>query len=139
VALHLLKVCVGIASIEALAAVQAKRRGRAKGSPHYTRNLPKRAAEVLAGGSMFWIIKGFVRVRQRIIGIDTVHLEEEGRFCRLLLHPELVATEPQPRKPHQGWRYLSAEEAPLDLKAGSDAADALPPELVAELKMLGLL
>lgn len=139
-ALHLLKVCVGIDSIEHLAEVQKQRRGRRKVIWHYTRQLPQRAEEILAGGSIYWIIKGFVRVRQRIVGIDEVHLEEEGRYCRLSLDPTLVSTEPQARRPHQGWRYLEAADAPPDLKAGKRSkGETLPPQLIAELKELGLL
>lgn len=139
-ALHLLKVCVGIDSIDHLARVQKQRRGRRKTNWHHTRQMPSRAEEILAGGSIYWIIKGFVRVRQRIVGIDEVHLEEEGRYCRLSLDPVLVPTEPQSRRPHQGWRYLEPADAPADLKAGKRGeGQALPAQLIAELKELGLL
>lgn len=139
-ALHLLKLCVGTESIEELARWQiSKRRKGAKGSYHFTRNHPKRAEEILDGGSLYWIIKGFVRVRQRIISIDSVQREEAGRFCRLTLHMDLVPTVPQPRKPHQGWRYLEPDEAPLDLNPKGKGEAAMPPELLAELKTLGLL
>lgn len=138
--LHLLKLCVGIDSIEELAHWQAKKRRKgAKGSYHFTRNFPKRADEILGGGSIYWVIKGFVRVRQRIIAIDSVQREEEGRFCRLTLHKDLRPTVPQPRKPHQGWRYLEPAEAPLDLNPRGKGEAAMPPELLAELKSLGLL
>jgi hypothetical protein len=138
--LHLLKLCVGIDSIEELAHWQAKKRRKgAKGSYHHTRNHPKRADEILDGGSMYWIIKGFVRVRQRIIGINTVHLEEKGRHCRLTLHKDLVPTVPQLRKPHQGWRYLEPSGAPADLDPKGKGETAMPPELLVELKNLGLL
>ncbi|HYM32542.1 MAG TPA: DUF1489 domain-containing protein [Candidatus Cybelea sp.] len=138
--LHLLKLCVGIDSIEELARWQKKKRRKsAVGSYHYTRNFPKRDEEILDGGSMYWVIKGFVRVRQRIIALDTVHLQEEGRYCRITLHKKLVPTVPQPRKPHQGWRYLEPADAPPDLDPKGKGERAMPAELLAELKMLGLL
>jgi len=137
--LHLLKLCVGIESIEHLARVQkARRKGRAKGSFHITRQLPKRAEEILDGGSIYWVIKGVIRVRQRIIGIDTIY-RGEGRYCRLLLHRDLVPVVPQPRRPHQGWRYLDPADAPADLTAAERRLKAMPPEMLAELKSLGLL
>jgi hypothetical protein len=139
-ALHLLKLCVGIDSIEELAQWQTKKRRKgAKGSYHFTRNHPKRAEEILAGGSIYWVIKGFVRVRQRIVSIDAVQREEAGRFCRLTLHKDLVPTVPQPRKAHQGWRYLEPEEAPLDLNPRGKGEAAMPQDMLAELKSLGLL
>ena len=138
--LHLLKLCVGIDSIEHLAAVQqARRKGRIQTSAHFTRQMPKRAEEILDGGSIYWVIKGFVRVRQRIVGIDTVYRGEEGKFCKLSLHRDLVPTVPQPRKPHQGWRYLEPADAPADLAQAGRGLQAMPPEMIAELKSLGLL
>ena len=140
-ALHLLKIAVGIDSVEHLEQVQKARRKRAKFNWHFTRHMPKRADEVLDGGSIFLIIKGFVQVRQRIVGLETVHLEgKEGKHCGIKLDPALVLTDYQPRRPHQGWRYLEASEAPPDRKGGKGKAkQAMPPDMVATLKGLGLL
>jgi len=139
--LHLLKVCVGIESIEHLTRVQKERRGRRRVNHHFTRQMPQRAGEIVGSGSLYWIIKGLVRVRQAIVAIDSVVLEEDGRYCRLSLDPQLVPTDPQPRRPHQGWRYLSPEDAPADLGKGPKrkGGEAMPPELLAELRSLGLL
>lgn len=139
--LHLLKVCVGIESIEHLTQVQKERRGRRKVNYHFTRQMPQQAEEIVGSGSLYWIIKGLVRVRQPIVAIDSVVLEEDGRYCRLSLDPQLVATDPQPRRPHQGWRYLTPEDAPVDLGTGKKlkGGGAMPPELLAELRALGLL
>lgn len=140
VTVHLIKVCVGIESIAHLAQVQkGRRKGGRNAVIHYTRHMPKRADELLDGGSMFWIIKGLVAVRQRLVGFATEHFEDEGDYCAIKLDRELVPVEPRPRRPHQGWRYLAAEEAPIDLKAGKGGAAKMPPELIAELKQLGLL
>ncbi len=140
-ALHLIKVCVGIGSIEELAAVQkGRRRPGDAGSPHITRHRPKRADEILDGGSLYWIIKRAVAVRQRILAIEEL-TTEEGRRCRLILDKVLVATVPWPRRPHQGWRYLAAADAPPDLATQADGSGGeMPPrEMIAELKRLGLM
>lgn len=141
--LHLLKICVGVDAIEELAAWQDRRLKelrRRKKSPrlyHVTRQTPQRAAEIVDGGSLYWIIKGFVRVRQRIIAIEPVVGEDGIQRCGLALDPALVRTHLQPRRPHQGWRYLGAADAPADL-AGAAATD-LPDAVADELRELGLL
>ncbi len=143
--LHLLKMAVGIGSVAHLAAVQKQRLANApkEGGKrilrHFTRNKPRRAKEILDGGSIYWIVKGAIRVRQRILAIDRLRPPEGGKHCALVLDPKLVKTEPQPRRPHQGWRYLDPAQAPPDLPERASGADELPPELAAELRGLGLL
>ena len=143
--LHLLKMCVGIDEVGHLAEVQASRlarlsqRGEAPRLRHLTRYGPLKARKVVAGGSIYWIIRGFVRVRQRILAIDRLRPPEGGKHCALVLDPKLVKTEPQPRRPHQGWRYLDPAQAPPDLPQTASGAGELPPELAAELRGLGLL
>ena len=143
-ALHILKLCVGIDDIEQLRSVQAGRlaaQRRGKTAPrlrHFTRHRPRRADEILDGGSMYWIIRGFVQVRQPIIAIDHVQESPNGKHCGLVLDPGLVETVWQPRRPHQGWRYLKAEHAPDDLPADAPGAD-FPPHIAADLRELGLL
>lgn len=139
--LHLRKLCVGAESIDDLARWQE---GRLKVNGgriwHRTRNWPKREDEVLDGGSLYWIIKGVMSVRQRIVGFEQEPPEEEGDrpYCRILLDPALIRTHPWPHRPFQGWRYLVPSEAPPDIREGDDIGD-LPPEMAAELKSLGLL
>ncbi len=138
--LHLIKVCVGIESIEHLAKVQKSRReGGAKAVFHYTRFTPKKAEDILNGGSMYWIVKGSIAVRQRILDFTPKTFEDEGEYCGIKMERKLVPVMPHPRRPHQGWRYLEAKDAPADLKAGSKASAAMPPALLAELRSLGLL
>lgn len=144
-ALHLVKLCVGIGSVEELADWQ---RGRLQslqrsGAPqrlfHSTFQTPKRQAEVLDGGSLYWVIKGAVQARQRIIGFEDGHKPDGSNCCLILLDPELVAVRPVPRRAFQGWRYLDSADAPADLgRAGKDAA-AMPPQMRRELAELGLL
>jgi hypothetical protein len=139
-ALHLIKLCVGVERVEQLAAHQARRRKGGRAAVfHYTRFRPKRAAEILDGGSLYWVIKGFIQVRQRILGFDWVDFEDEGRFCAIKLDRRLVPTELRARRPHQGWRYLVPEEAPPDLGGRNAGARKLPRSMQRELKELGLL
>lgn len=145
---YLLKMAVGIDSVEHLAAVQKQRleRANAPGGTgdlrHFTRHMPRRAGEVSAGGSMFWIIKGYVRARQNILGIEHVvgrEGAEERKRCALILDPDLVKTELSAHKPIQGWRYLDPAGAPPDMNISAPAATSLPPDMAAELRALGLL
>lgn len=104
------------------------------GSPVWTRQTPKRAEALLDGGSLYWVFKGRILIRQRILAIDT--REAEGRpICAIELADELVPTEPAPRRPFQGWRYLEPDAAPRDL-ADSGAGD-MPEDLARTLKELG--
>jgi hypothetical protein len=137
--LHLVKLAVGIADPEALRRVQAMRRHRGPGGTEavaaVTRRRPRRVDELLAGGSLYWVIRGQIRVRQRLLGLKDAVDGDGAACCRLQLDPGLVATVPASRRAFQGWRYLTAEEAPPD--AATDD-DALPPDLAAELDGLGL-
>ena len=142
---NILKMCVGVDAVAQLAGFQKRRlaeRKRRKEPPelfHRTRHVPRRGHEVVAGGSLYWVIKGFVRVRQRIVRIDLLDPPVEMKQCAFVLAPELVRTELQARRPFQGWRYLEAKDAPADLPPGADAGDDLPAELASELRELGLL
>lgn len=137
---NLVKMCVGIDDIEQLRYWQAKRLKSAadKKLLHITRNRPKREEELLAGGSLYWVIKGQIRVRQCVIGLDD-RVKEDGKpACGLVLDPDLVATEFRAMRPMQGWRYLEAKDAPRDLRKGDELGD-MPPKLIAELRALGIL
>ena len=99
---------------------------------------PRRADELLDGGSIYWIIKGYVQARQRLLAIEPI-VDKQGRPDNLLiLHPKLIRTAPRAHRPFQGWRYLAAKDAPADLDSLGKAA-AMPPEMAAELRELGLL
>src|SRR5579863_247572 len=140
--LHLLKMAVGIADIDELRQVRALRAQQHGGSWVYTRNRPRRAAEVLAGGSIYWVIRGQIRVRQRITALRGARDDKGRRYCQIAVDPELVATLWRPWRPFQGWRYLSPEDAPADAPGGWSTADhaagAMPTHLIAELRALGL-
>ena len=135
---HLIKLCVGVDSIEDLKQRQDARLKREGKLRHVTRMTPRRRAEVLDDGSIYWVIKGFVQTRQTISGLEPVIGQDGIRRCAVMLDPELIATRPQPRRAFQGWRYLRTEDAPYDLPVGADL-DGIPPGLRAELLELGLI
>ncbi|KQS63307.1 hypothetical protein ASG39_15550 [Rhizobium sp. Leaf371] len=141
-ALHLLKLCVGADSIDDLRdwvahrALNAMAAGLAPQSFHTTRMVPKRMEELLDGGSLYWVIKGQVQARQRLLDITTFTDGEGIGRCNLILGPEVIETDFQPRRPFQGWRYLTDADAPRDL--ASETAD-MPSDLRRELTELGLL
>ncbi len=143
--LHLIKLCVGVEDVDELARFQTERikRQRAKGEKpvlrHCTRFAPKRMDEVLDGGSLYWVIKGMIRVRQRLIGLQE-NVAFDGRIgCGLVLGRKLVRTDPRPFRAFQGWRYLKAEDAPPDARPGPAGAQRLPDGMAEELRELGLL
>ena len=144
--LHIIKLCVGAESIDDLAAWQEdrlaeqKRAGQKPRLFHTTRMVPKRQDEIVGYGSLYWVIKGVIQVRQRIVGFDSGVKNDGTPCCLLLLDPELVPVRPAVRKAFQGWRYLDAADAPPDL-AGSrgDGIAQLPPRMRKELAELGLL
>ncbi len=141
--LHLIKLCVGCDSVEDLAewiAYRLKEKRQASEKPehfHVTRMVPKRIPELLDGGSLYWVIKGTVQARQKLVDVRRFVDDEGIGRCRLVLDPKVVRTEWQPKLPFQGWRYLDPNEAPRDLRKGR-GGDDLPPELSAELAGLGL-
>ena len=142
-ALHLVKLCVGAQSIADLQAWVALRRAQgAANQPHVphthvTRMTPKRASELLDGGSLYWVIKGQIAARQTLLGLEPVVGEDGIKRCALLLDEEVVAVTPRPMRAFQGWRYLKPEDAPADLTA--PGAAEMPEELRRQLADLGLL
>lgn len=129
---------------EELEAWQARRvaEKKAAGIPpevlHITRMVPKRAEELLDGGSLFWVMKGEIRARQTLLDVRDFRDDEGVRRCALVLDPNVVRTQRRGRRPFQGWRYLKTEDAPSDVRLGADEAE-MPEEMRAELEKLGLL
>ncbi len=140
--LHLIKLCVGADSIADLAEWQdkklvvLKRKRKPLELIHVTRMWPKREEELLKGGSLYWVIKGQIAVRQRLLELREV-IKNGSPHCALVLDPKLVPTERRFHRPFQGWRYFDPKNAPRDLTRARGAA--MPEELQAELVNLGLL
>ena len=143
--LHLLKLCVGCELVEDLLGWQgdraAERRARSEDPRpfHVTRMWPKREAELVAGGSLFWVIKGLVLGRQRMLGLERFDNGDGILRCLIRLDPEVVRTLPQPRRAFQGWRYLRPDDAPRDLTVASGQVAEMPPQLIAGLAAVGVL
>ncbi len=129
-ALHMIKLCVGVDNVEDLAEWQDKRMKELvkKGKPpnpfHDTRMMPKRAEEMLAGGSIYWVIKNHIIVRQKLVGFEQVKDKEGKAMCRVHLDPELVRTKSRKKRPFQGWRYLEPGDAPADVDGKGPALSA---------------
>ena len=144
-ALHLIKLCVGADSIEDLREWVSERSliaiaaGMEPHSSHITRMIPKRDRELLDGGSLYWVIKGQIQARQPLLNIKSFTDADGISRCELVLGPEVVETEFQPRRAFQGWRYLTEDDAPRDLGNMGEGAADLPLELRRELAELGLL
>lgn len=137
--LNIIKLCVGVSEIEELAVHQKNRLARGEELFHRTRMMPRRLSKVLDGGSLYWVIKGSVQVRQLILDIVPVVGEDGIRRCKLMLDKQLIQTRPQPRRPFQGWRYLRPEDVPVDLGPYDPSNQDLPASMRAELVELGLL
>jgi len=142
-ALHIIKLCVGCDSLSDLQDWQKQRlkEKRAKGQKpelvHVTRMMPKRAEEVLDGGSLYWVIKGQIAARQKLLALREV--KKNGiPHCGLVYDKTLVPVVARPRRAFQGWRYLEDKDAPPDL-ARTKGAKGLPEKLQRELAVLGLL
>ena len=145
VTLHLIKLCVGCDSVKDLEQwirdklKDRRKRGLSREHIHRTRMVPKRADELCDGGSLYWVIRGEVMCRQRLIDVRPfVDKDGIGR-CQLVLEPKLTLVEPRPCRPFQGWRYLAAKDVPRDLDRVAPGARNMPEALRRELRVLGLL
>jgi hypothetical protein len=142
---HLLKLCVGVDTIQELKAWQQERlkqlvrAGKTPDLCHRTLQMPRRRDEVLDGGSLYWVIKGFVLARQRVLDLRA-DIKDDGRSCcGIVLDSELVATRPHPRRAFQGWRYLEPADAPPDARVLDDADDEMPRAMREDLRELRLI
>jgi len=143
--INIVKLCVGIDSVEHLQAWRAQKaaealtRGETYVSSHTTRMWPKRERELLAGGSLYWVVKGAIQLRQTILGFDEVIGHDGIRRCKIVMDPKLILTHNAIRRPFQGWRYLKAEDAPQDLPQGRKPSEVLPVAMEQDLANLGVL
>jgi hypothetical protein len=144
--LHLIKLAVGCESVKELKGRIAERMATAKkkGLPlrhiHITRMMPKREEELLAGGSLYWVIKGEIAAREKLIAIEPVRDKDGIGRCRLVMQPKVISVLPRPMRPFQGWRYLADDSVPPDLgKSAAGTIAAMPEPMRRELRDLGLL
>lgn len=143
--LHLVKLCVGCDSVADLEdwirqkLKDKKKRGQKPEHIHTTRMVPKRADELTAGGSLYWVIRGQIACRERILAIRPFTDKDGIRRCRVVLDGKVVLVEPRPRSAFQGWRYLAAKDAPRDLSRAAPGAAKMPEQMLRELRELGLL
>ena len=144
-ALHLIKLCVGCDSVKDLEAwirtrlKERKRRGLAREHVHTTRMVPKRSAELTEGGSLYWVIRGQIMCRERILDIRSFTDKDGVGRCHIVLDCRPVPVEPRPYRAFQGWRYLKPADAPRDLDRAAPGARDMPEDLRRELRSLGLL
>ncbi len=142
---NMIRVAVGVEDLEHFRQIIEPRIQEGDNGPYFvttTRFTPRRADELKDGGSLYWIVKRAVRLRQRILDIKTVDTDDGGTRCALVLHPTIIKTKPRRRRPHQGWRYLEPKDAPPDLArlgGGVAEGDDLPDTLAEDLRTLGLL
>jgi hypothetical protein len=133
---HLKKLSVGSTSIDSLRALQTQRLANVGRLIHITRNRPRRAEELLDGGSIYWIIKGVMTARQAILDFDEAQRADGSPACGIVLSPEIVNVLPTRMRIFQGWRYLEVADAPVDV--ATDNGEDMPSEFVAELRELGI-
>jgi hypothetical protein len=134
--INLVKLCVGVDSLADLTSrIDAR---QSTETQHITRMWPKRADELLNGGSLYWVIKGVILARQKIIALDERIGADGIRRCGIIMDARLHRTEAAPRRPFQGWRYLNPADAPRDLALPRAGDDTLPPEMLAELAAIGV-
>jgi hypothetical protein len=138
--LHLIKLCVGADSVADLEDwIKQKTKGGKKERIHTTRMVPKRAEELIDGGSLYWVIRGEVTCRERILDIRPFTDKDGIGRCRIVMDGKPVLVEPRPRAAFQGWRYLEHKEAPRDLARAAPGAARMPEAMRRELRELGLL
>jgi hypothetical protein len=144
-ALNLIKLCVGADSVRDLESwikqrlKDKRRRGEKPEHIHRTRMVPKRAAELVDGGSLYWIIRGEIACRQRIRDVRPFRDKDGVGRCGIVLDPKVVPVDPRPFRAFQGWRYFAAKDAPPDLDKAARGTAAMPEKLRRELRELGLM
>jgi hypothetical protein len=142
---HLIKLCVGVETVQELKAWQTERLKHLRRARepvelcHRTLQTPRRRGEVLDGGSLYWVIKGVILVRQRAIDLRPDVKDDGIACCAIVFDSELVATRPRARRAFQGWRYLAPADAPPDLRTVGDEDSEMPPAMRADLRELRLI
>ncbi len=137
--LHLIKLCVGVSEIAEMSAWAKMARGNGEILDHVTRAYPKREAEIIPGGSLYWVIRSMVLCRQPIERFEKITGQDGVERCRIIFAPKIIPVRPVPRRAFQGWRYLEGDDAPPDLAALKKGDAEMPEQMKRELAALGLL
>jgi len=138
--LHLVKLAVGVGDLDELRRIRAERTAQRGWSAVYTRNRPRREEAVLDGGSIYWVIRGQIRVRQRVLAFHAERDDNGRAYCLIEVDTDLVPTLGRPSRPFQGWRYLPPADAPADARGAGDlSGEILPEAMLKELRELGLI
>ena len=136
---HMMKLAVGVPSLEAFESRIETRRAAGSGMQVWTRSFPKRADDVIGTGSLYWVVAGLLSARQPIITIEEDTYDDGSRCARIELEPTLIRISPVRMRPFQGWRYLDPAAAPTDLlQTSATGLAALPPAVLRELRELCL-
>ena len=136
---NLVKLCVGATTVSELYYSQQRRLETTGFVSHVTRMWPKRAKELVSGGSIYWVFRGLILARQEIVEMKEILGQDKIRRCSLILNHEIFRTEPRPKKPFQGWRYLTPEHAPKDICKFQSEETEIPYHMQLELSKLGVL
>ncbi|OJX53904.1 MULTISPECIES: DUF1489 domain-containing protein [unclassified Devosia] len=142
--IHMIKLCVGVATLEELESYREERAhwwGADYGENvhvHRTRTMPRRRAEMEGQASIYWVISGVIRCRQLILRLAEAVDSEGLACCDIIMAPDLVRVSPRPKSPFQGWRYFDPKDVPPDLGKDGSAEEG-DPELALELSKLGLI
>ncbi len=137
-ALNIIKLCVGVSEIEEMESWVKIARGSRETLDHVTRMFPKRREEIVPGGSLYWVIRGMILCRQPISALEEVTGADGIGRCRIVFRPQIILVRPTPKRAFQGWRYLSAADAPPDLPKAAKA-EGMPEKMRRDLAELGLL
>ncbi len=139
-ALHLIKLCVGVSTLEELqewrdeALAEKKRKKQPLVYDHVTRQMPKRGDEIINKGSLYWVIAGQIACRSPIIGLEPI-VKGGQPHCRIVMAPQTIRIHPRPFRPFQGWRYLKAQDAPPDVAGQMEVPE---DQLLEELRRFGV-
>lgn len=136
--LHIIKLCVGVNELKDFEDWRREEKRARRRMSHTTRMFPKRAEEILEGGSIYWVIRGLILVRQRITALEPVTGKDGVDRCRIVFDPDYSLVRPTPRRAFQGWRYLEHDDVPPDIRKSGSIRN-MPDRLRAELAALGLL
>jgi hypothetical protein len=136
--LNLIKLCVGVSEIEEMKSWVKISKGTGEALDHVTRMFPRRKDEIIPGGSLYWVIRGMILCRQPIADLEAITGADGIERCRIVFKPQIITVRPTPRRAFQGWRYLTAEDSPVDMPRGSNGGD-MDEKMRRELAALGLI